>query len=259
MEKIFGKRNRNRRTSLVLKFDSVPDKLKPGLVDVKVFFAGKSQSQLESASVGSLTQPLFTLPGDKPQSTTTRSPGTRPNDAEPRLEDIKGLIREWISSARPVENAKPGVNLRFTEYGVLVGTTPTGTIRANAPPDESRSFASPEAYLWARRQELDSLNLCKLGVYVRTRLAGKPLSNCSRGGQTPQTLADFEAKCRASNRSRSFVSSGAMGKMSVSTANLAMNRIRNAAAKRLRNSLPIAKRVTAPILPRGRGRRAAYL
>jgi len=128
-------------------------------------------------------------PGDgsaTPASPDGRTPG-QPAVGRPRLDPaaldpdrepkVAALIREWIGVAEPPENATIGANLRYTEWGVKVGTVPGGTITARAKPDAAAG-RSPEAYCWSARKSLDSVNHCTLEGYVLARLTGKSIRRC---------------------------------------------------------------------------------
>jgi beta-lactam-binding protein with PASTA domain len=100
-------------------------------------------------------------------------PATLDPDREPR---VAALIREWIGVAEPPENATIGANLRYTEWGVKVGSVPGGRIAARAKPDAAGR--TPEAYCWSIRASLDSVDHCTLEDYVLSKLAGGTILHC---------------------------------------------------------------------------------
>ncbi len=117
-----------------------------------------------------------------------------PASINPNDPDISGYIREWIGVAEPPLNATIGANLRYTEWGVMVGTVPGGVITANRPPDASAGWTSVE-YVWMLRDDLDSVNHCKLGEYVMSKIGGPVLQCAGRyGPQPPNPLDDYRGR-----------------------------------------------------------------
>lgn len=106
--------------------------------------------------------------------TFRRPPSAR--EIDPAQADIARHIAQWIRIAEPPENAQGG-NARYTAWGQVVGTVPGNVIRAQGPPDD-RGSQSPTEYVWARREQMDSLNHCKLGDYVLAQLAGTSIIHC---------------------------------------------------------------------------------
>ncbi len=103
-------------------------------------------------------------------------------DINPSDPAVAGLIMEWIGNALPLQNAKPGYELRYSQWAQLVGKTATGIITINAKPDDAAAYAEPALYLWDKHQTLGSLNLCTLGEYVRSKSQGLRVDNCTGDG-----------------------------------------------------------------------------
>lgn len=93
-------------------------------------------------------------------------------------DDRRAHIQNWLALAQPVENANPGYNLDFDEWGRVKGTTPTGTITLSGKPDGAGTSTSE--YAWTRAESLDSLNMCTLQVYVDRKLAGEETESCQK-------------------------------------------------------------------------------
>jgi len=112
--------------------------------------------------------------GDEPPPPGSVDPAqVNPNDP-----DISALIRAWQRAAEPPLNATIGAKLRYNEWGVMVGTTPTGIITGTpGKPDNVGARTSP-GYLWSLRKKLDSVNHCTLEEYVVLRLKGKGIGGC---------------------------------------------------------------------------------
>ena len=136
-------------------------------------------------------------------------PGTGPGaqgptggrSLDPNAPDIAALIAAWIGQAEPPENALDGAELRYTGWGQKVGRTTGGVITARGRPDDVGARSSSE-YLWALRNQLDSVDHCTLGEYVTARLDGAGIARCAgryRGavGQlTGRTRSAAEAAVR---------------------------------------------------------------
>ena len=88
----------------------------------------------------------------------------------------KKHIQYWLRKAQPVENAKPGVNLKFDQYGRLQGIAEGGRITLRGKP--RTAGLSPEEYAWKTARKLGSLNLCTLEEYVGRKLAGRETNSC---------------------------------------------------------------------------------
>jgi beta-lactam-binding protein with PASTA domain len=101
--------------------------------------------------------------------------------------DVVRHIRDWIRLARPPENVKDGYDVRYTEWGILIGTTPTGVITATAAPDYAAG-RPPEAVLWQIRTRLDSIDHCTLEEYVMAMLKSESITHC-RGRYRPSQQA----------------------------------------------------------------------
>ncbi len=100
-----------------------------------------------------------------------------PNRLPPDHPRVMAAVAEWIGLAEPPANADPEVDLRYTEWGTLVGKAKGGIITQNAKPDEARGLESTE-YLWGFRRGLDSLNHCQLEEWVMATLKGELLTDC---------------------------------------------------------------------------------
>jgi beta-lactam-binding protein with PASTA domain len=104
----------------------------------------------------------------------------RAREINPRRPDAAAYIRQWLTQAEPLENAK-GAELRFDKWGRLYGKAANGgIITLNSKPDHTVSNI-PEVHVWAHRNKFDSLNLCKLEEYVTAKIYGTQLSGCIKG------------------------------------------------------------------------------
>ena len=118
---------------------------------------------------------------------------TRPDPATlnpDRDERVAGLIREWVGVAAPPENATIGAQLRYTEWGVKVGTVPGGVIKAQGKPDAAGG-KTPVGYCWSVRTALDSVDHGTLEEYVLARLIGASLAGF-RGRYKPKAEQAME-------------------------------------------------------------------
>jgi len=96
-----------------------------------------------------------------------------PNDA-----DVSLLIREWISVAKPPENAVPGSNWRYDSFGRVVGSGPGGrTTSTHGSVDYGGD--TPESAAWSLRKQLDSIDHCTLEEYVVAKLENKSINHCA--------------------------------------------------------------------------------
>jgi TPR repeat protein len=88
------------------------------------------------------------------------------------------LIEHWLSVAEPPENATELHQLYYDAWGRKTGMTYAGATVEHPlePPD--RSGASPAAYTWSRRRELDSVDHCTLEEFVLARLADGSTRDC---------------------------------------------------------------------------------
>ncbi len=174
---------------------SLDTALQPGPVTIQIIegeeTAAGGEAGTNSAvgmSVGDLN-PNFVIPG-----TGDGTPGENvagPSGAEPGLDTVLPLVREWIAVAEPVENAEPGYNLKYSNWAQLYGSTPTGTITINAKPDDTGGLEY-DMYLWTHYPDLPSLNHCTLKEFVLARIAGEPIDKCRGRHKAPPTfeLAD---------------------------------------------------------------------
>lgn len=100
---------------------------------------------------------------------------------DPQNTDVSGLIKKWIANAQPVENAR-GAKLKFDKWGRVEGRAVGGIITLHGKPDDVGG-RTPEEYVWSKKDQLDSLNLCTLGKFVNLSLQGKLTSGCLKQGQ----------------------------------------------------------------------------
>ena len=105
-----------------------------------------------------------------------------PAALDPASPDIGGLIRTWISVARPPMAAEPDNNVRYDEWGRVVGRTATMVTDVRGPPD-GRGAMQPVEYVWTLRDDLDSVDHCTLEEYVVRSLEERGLAEC-RGRYT---------------------------------------------------------------------------
>ena len=93
---------------------------------------------------------------------------------------MKDLVREWLATAEPPENAVPGVEFRYDELGRKIGGgATTGRVTGAHPTVDYGVGVSPEARVWsALRTQLDSIDHCTLEEYVVARLQGQSIAHC---------------------------------------------------------------------------------
>ena len=84
--------------------------------------------------------------------------------ADPRT---LATMDQWLASANPPENQRPGWSVRYEAWGRLVGNTPTNTLAVNGPPDTRLSRCE---WLWSISTSLRSTNLGTLRDYLQDRL-----------------------------------------------------------------------------------------
>lgn len=127
-----------------------------------------------------IASPVPAEPSPSEPRTVSKPDTTIEASAEPDPDDMAtaALIREWLARAEPLANAR-GAKLRWDPWGRVEGRAVGGVITLNGRPDDAGG-RSPEAYVWANRQRLDSLNLCTLEVFVRSRLRGSEPTDCRR-------------------------------------------------------------------------------
>lgn len=119
--------------------------------------------------------------GDDNQSASADGQGDADganNQLSPDNPDVRRLITEWINSAEPPDNARIGANLRYENWGRVHGTTPSGVITLNGPPDYAGSYPSHFNYLWDSKHKLDSVDHCTLGEFVDIRLINGSIGSC---------------------------------------------------------------------------------
>ena len=108
---------------------------------------------------------------DTPSSDDAKTGSTGINPSDPGTAQ---LIRTWISTAEPPPNATDGSNLHYTFGGRMVGTTPSGIITSR---HESGNF--DPVNLWTNWRTLDSVDHCTMEQYVRAKLVGVSIANCT--------------------------------------------------------------------------------
>ncbi len=112
--------------------------------------------------------------------------GVSSDKMDPTNPSVSGLIKEWLSNAQPVANAR-GADLRFDKWGRVEGRAVGGIITLHGKPDNVAG-QTPEQYVWNQRNTLDSLNLCTLGEFVERSLRNASLAFCrNRYQPEPQT------------------------------------------------------------------------
>jgi len=116
---------------------------------------------------------------------------------DPTDSEIAALIAQWVAVAEPPENATAGADLRYNEWGLMVGSTPSGTITATGRPDDVGARTSPE-YLWGLKDRLDSVDHCTLGEYVEGRLARSGPVGCA--GRYMGEVRDLQGREASSAR-----------------------------------------------------------
>ena len=77
---------------------------------------------------------------------------------------ILAIMDQWLFSAKPLENQKPGYNLRYEAWGRLVGTTPSTALSVAGQPDTDLTRCE---WLWQQSGNLHSTNLGTLREYVQ--------------------------------------------------------------------------------------------
>ncbi|MHB8881624.1 MAG: PASTA domain-containing protein [Thermodesulfovibrionales bacterium] len=97
-----------------------------------------------------------------------------PNSLDPGSPEVADHIRQWITTARPPENAVEGANVRYSGRGNVVGTVPGGTISSR-----HETGAINPVYLWTNKRTLDSIDHCTLEEYVVAKLHQKAVSHCA--------------------------------------------------------------------------------
>jgi hypothetical protein len=101
-----------------------------------------------------------------------------PATLDPNAPDVSGLIREWIGVAKPPNSVEDDVDWHYDEWGRQVGERAGFIATATAPPDD-RGANTPEAYVWDRRDILDSVDHCTVGEYVVRSLEGTGIAECN--------------------------------------------------------------------------------
>ena len=107
------------------------------------------------------------VPGDKPIAID-------PNANDPKDADVSRLIREWISTARPPENAVKGNNVRYSNKGNVVGKVRGGVIESR-----HETGGIDPVFLWTNKKKLDSVDHCTMEEYVVARLKKESIRSCA--------------------------------------------------------------------------------
>lgn len=102
------------------------------------------------------------------------------NAAEPwQLLVVREWMDQWLRQARPAVS-KPGLAFRYSDWGVLLSSA----ARTAGPPEHPAGWTR-HRYLWERRDQLDSYNLCTLGAYLQRRQEGRGVADCVRAEPKP--------------------------------------------------------------------------
>ncbi len=151
-------------------------------------------------------RPPVVVPGPDPSEGTRPTGSINPATLNPRDPDVAALIREWISNARPPENAVPGANCRYDQFGRVVGTALSArTIRTHDSVDYRDG--TPEETVWGLRNKLDSVDHGTLKEYVVARLEGKPIGSFTgryRGVRDLKGVGLAEAKAAVTGAGLTF-------------------------------------------------------
>ncbi len=117
-------------------------------------------------------------PGVEAGDTDARDQGRReatdPRSVDPKKEETALLIREWISTAKPPENAVEGNNVRYSNKGNVIGTVRGGVIESR-----HETGGIDPVYLWTNKRQLDSIDHCTMEEYVVARLKNESVSHCA--------------------------------------------------------------------------------
>ena len=190
--------------------DVVSVKLNDGVVEkgpiiVRALTAKKIDVKTTDSAVGTVVgslDPNFTLDENKNKIVPDKGSETSKQASQPDMSinnpEIQAFVREWLMVAEPPQNAQSGYALRYSQWVQLYGTTPTGSIRINAKPDDVAG-QTPEQYAWGKRDKLDSLNNCTLGEYVLLRLRGEPTNICQGRHQNNQGRSEKDEVVLPSN------------------------------------------------------------
>ena len=111
--------------------------------------------------------------GEPPKQDKDPTKPITPDSVDPTNSQTAGLITEWMSVARPPENAVPGNNVRYSSKGSIIGKVASGTIEARHDP-----AAIDPVWLWKNKRKLDSVDHCTLEEYVVARLENKSTNHC---------------------------------------------------------------------------------
>ena len=122
--------------------------------------------QPDSGSVGQVTGTTATDRPPAPSSPAVLNPESDAN--------VAALIRDWISTARPPENAVEGNNVRYSNKGNVIGTVRGGVIESR-----HETGGIDPVYLWTNKRQLDSIDHCTLEEYVIAKLEQKAISQCA--------------------------------------------------------------------------------
>jgi len=106
----------------------------------------------------------------------------KPDSLDPKDKVVKSYISEWLTHAKPPENAVPGNNFHYDEFGRMVGTgAGMKTIQSGTHDTvDYGSGTTSEEKVWAElRKKLDSIDHCTMEEYVVAKLSGKSISHCA--------------------------------------------------------------------------------
>jgi beta-lactam-binding protein with PASTA domain len=115
-------------------------------------------------------------PVDEPGLTgVTVGDPLNPAAINPGQPDIAGHIQHWLSVAIPPKNVTERANFHYDQRGNLVGTAADGGIM-EARHDQNLPFDAN--VVWNKRNQLDSVDHCKLEEYVLSQLQGQLIDHC---------------------------------------------------------------------------------
>jgi beta-lactam-binding protein with PASTA domain len=112
--------------------------------------------------------------GDTDARDQGRREATDTRSVDPKKEDTARLIREWITTARPPENAVEGNNVCYSNKGNVIGTVRGGVIESR-----HETGGIDPVYLWTNKKQLDSIDHCTMEQYVVARLKNESISRCA--------------------------------------------------------------------------------
>ena len=97
-----------------------------------------------------------------------------PNTLDPSDREVANYIGEWITAAKPPENAVEGNNVRYSGRGSIIGTVAGGIIESR-----HESGKIDPVFLWTNKRTLDSIDHCTMKEYVVARLKNESIAHCA--------------------------------------------------------------------------------